>query len=222
MVAPSVAIVEDDAALRTGLRRGLREDGFEVSFALAGGTELLQCLGDVVPDVFVIDIGLPDVDGRDLCLALRARGVHSPVLLLTARGGITDRLSGFHAGADDYLPKPFHFEELVLRLRALLRRTARTSAPPPALHLDPAAHEVRYGETGVVLTPTEFRLLAALLARRGEVVRRHALIAAAWPTGSIVHANTLDSYLVRIRRKLAEIGQPSAIITVRGVGYTAT
>ncbi|WP_329080802.1 MULTISPECIES: response regulator transcription factor [unclassified Streptosporangium] len=219
-MAPSVAIVEDDLALRSGLSRGLREEEFEVCLSVTSGTALLRGLKDPSPDVFVIDIGLPDVDGRDLCLALRARGVHAPVLLLTARAGITDRLSGFHAGADDYLPKPFHFEELVLRLRALLRRSGQAAEPPPGLRLNPAAHEARCGDRGVGLTPTEFRLLAALLARRGEVVRRHSLIAAAWPSGAIVHDNTLDAYVVRLRRKLDGIGQASVITTVRGVGYS--
>jgi two-component system response regulator MprA len=219
-LAPSVAIVEDDLVLRSGLGRGLREDGFDVSVSVASGTDLLHTLTDLSPDVFVIDIGLPDVDGRDLCLALRARGVHAPVLLLTARAGVTDRLSGFHAGADDYLPKPFHFEELVLRLRALVRRGARAAKPPAGLRLDLATHEARHGGSGIALTPTEFRLLAALLARRGEVVRRHSLIAAAWPPGAIVHDNTLDAYVVRLRRKLAEIDQTEAITTVRGVGYS--
>ncbi|MEU0483494.1 response regulator transcription factor [Streptosporangium sp. NPDC006013] len=219
-MTPSVAIVEDDLALRAGLSRGLREEGFEVSLSVAGGTALLRGLKDLPPDVFVIDIGLPDVDGRDLCLALRARGVHAPVLLLTARGGITDRLSGFHSGADDYLPKPFHFEELVLRLRALVRRGGKVTDPPSGLYLDLAAHEARNEGRGVGLTPTEFRLLAALLAHRGEVVRRHSLIAAAWPPGAIVHDNTLDAYVVRLRRKLDGIDQSSAITTVRGVGYS--
>ncbi|MEV6865063.1 response regulator transcription factor [Streptosporangium subroseum] len=219
-MAPNVAIVEDDLALRAGLSRGLREEGFEVSLSVTSGTALLHGLDDSPPDAFVIDIGLPDVDGRDLCLALRARGVHAPVLLLTARGGVTDRLSGFHAGADDYLPKPFHFEELVLRLRALMRRGGRAANPPSSLHLDLAAHEARHEGRGIALTPTEFRLLAALLAHRGEVVRRHSLIAAAWPSGAIVHDNTLDAYVVRLRRKLAGIDQSSVITTVRGVGYS--
>ncbi|MEV6979683.1 response regulator transcription factor [Sphaerisporangium sp. NPDC051017] len=214
-----IAIVEDDLALRLGLGRGLREDGFEVVLSAGSGTDLLAGLGEVCPDVFVIDIGLPDTDGRDLVMALRARGIGAPVMLLTARGHVTDRLSGFHAGADDYLPKPFHFEELVLRLRALARRGQGPADPPEGLYLDPAAHEVGHDGNRAPLTPTEFRLLAILLARRGEVVRRQALIAAAWPSGATVHDNTLDAYLLRLRRKLADLGRPDAIKTVRGVGY---
>ncbi|RCG29900.1 DNA-binding response regulator [Sphaerisporangium album] len=214
-----IAIVEDDLTLRLGLGRGLREDGFDVVLSAGSGTDLLAGLGEICPDVFVIDIGLPDTDGRDLIMALRARGVGAPVMLLTARGHVTDRLSGFRAGADDYLPKPFHFEELVLRLRALARRGQGPSDPPEGLYLDLAAHEVGHDGNRAPLTPTEFRLLAILLARRGEVVRRQALIAAAWPSGATVHDNTLDSYLLRLRRKLADLGRPDAIKTVRGVGY---
>ncbi|GAA0969429.1 response regulator transcription factor [Acrocarpospora macrocephala] len=214
-----IAIVEDDLTLRLALGRGLREDGFDVVLSTASGGDLLAGLGDSAPEVFVVDIGLPDTDGRDLVLALRARGVRAPVLLLTARGDVTDRLSGFRAGADDYLPKPFHFEELVLRLRALVRRGHQPADPPDGLFLDLAAHEVGCDGKSAGLTPTEFRLLAALLARPGEVVRRQALIAAAWPAGGIVHDNTLDSYLLRLRRKLAALGRADAIVTVRGVGY---
>src|SRR6185436_9080995 len=128
-------------------------------------------------DVLVLDIGLPDADGRDVCQALRARGVASPVLFLTARDALPDRLSGFHAGGDDYLTKPFAVAELLVRMRALLRRSG-AEAPAPAagggeVRLDPALHGVRVGDASAALTPTEFRLLAALAARSGEVVRRH-------------------------------------------------
>ncbi|GAA4585341.1 response regulator transcription factor [Planotetraspora phitsanulokensis] len=217
---PTVAIVEDDSALRQVLGRGLREEGFEVPVCVSTGSDLLRQIDGVTPEVFVVDIGLPDVDGRDLCLALRARGVDTPVLFLTARGGITDRLAGFHSGADDYLPKPFHFDELVVRLLALIRRSGSQRPAPPGLHLDPASHTLRDGARAVSLTPTEFRMLALLLARRGEVVRRQALINAAWPPGAMVHDNTLDAYVVRLRRKLTEIGRAGVVTTIRGVGYS--
>jgi two-component system response regulator MprA len=169
----------------------------------------------------VLDIGLPDADGRDVCQALRAHGVEAPVLFLTARGALTDRLSGFGASGDDYLTKPFALAELVLRVRALGRRAAPRAEPgrPGALQLDPATHAVRAGEAGVALTPTEFRLLAALAGRPGEVVRRRELVAAAWPDGAIVHDNTLDAYIGRLRRKLRELGVDEQIATARGVGY---
>jgi two-component system response regulator MprA len=145
------------------------------------------------------------------------------VLFLTAREALTDRLSGFHAGGDDYLTKPFALAELLVRVQALLRRTADPLAAAKAsddeLVLDPASHGIVLGERRVALTPTEFRLLAALLARPGEVVRRAVLISAAWPEGAIVHDNTLDAYIARIRRKLRDVSADAAIETTRGVGY---
>ena len=216
---PTVAIAEDDADLRGALKRGLVEEGFDVAVASSGG-ELLASVEVAVPDVLVIDIGLPDSDGRDVCQAVRARGVRSPVIFLTARGGLTDRLAGFNAGGDDYLVKPFEFKELVVRLRALARRTPdKPGAPAGGLRLDPATHAVAVGDAQLTLTPTEFRLLAALAARPGEVVRRRELVASAWPDGAIVHDNTLDAYVARLRRKLRELGRGDALATAHGVGY---
>jgi two-component system response regulator MprA len=172
------------------------------------------------PDLMIVDIGLPDADGRDLCQALRARGVAAPVIFLTARDTVTDLLSGFEAGGDDYLTKPFEFAELVARLRALGRRSAYdpTSALGD-LRLDPVTHEVEGPAGTQPLTPTEFRLLGALVARPGEAVRRRELVRAAWPDGAIVHDNTLDVYIGRLRRKLTALGSGSEIATVHGVGY---
>jgi two-component system response regulator MprA len=145
----------------------------------------------------------------------------APVLFLTAREALTDRLAGFHAGGDDYLTKPFALAELVVRIRALARRSEPAGGDAPTgLVLDPARHSVRHGSESAPLTPTEFRLLAAMAARPGEVVRRHELIAAAWPAGAIVHDNTLDTYLGRLRRKLRDVGSGDQIDTVRGVGYS--
>jgi len=202
------------------LERALHSEGFDVSVA-ADGADLLAAAERQVPDAFVIDIGLPDSDGRDVCQALRARGIDAPVLFLTARGALTDRLSGFHAGGDDYLVKPFAFKELVVRLRALIRRGAEPAEPPDEdrLRLDPARHSVAVEGDDVALTPTEYRLLAALAARPREVVRRAELVAAGWPDGAIVHDNTLDAYVARLRRKLREIGREGAIATAHGVGY---
>jgi len=215
-----VGVCEDDDELRDVLRRALSGDGFTVR-TTASGREAVDAFAADAPDVLVLDIGLPDADGRDVCQALRARGVAAPVLFLTARDALTDRLSGFHAGGDDFLTKPFALAELLVRVHALLRR--RGEPPPPRvggeLRLDPAAHAVALGDTRVALTPTEFRLLAALVSRPGEVVRRTTLVAAAWPEGAIVHDNTLDAYLTRLRRKLREVGAPGAIHTARGVGY---
>jgi two-component system OmpR family response regulator len=217
-----VAVVEDDSDLRRMLDRGLRAEGFDVELAGTGG-ELLAVIDRSEPEAFVVDIGLPDSDGRDVVQALRARGVRRPVIFLTARGSLTDRLSGFHAGGDDYLVKPFAFRELVVRLRAVKRRSSdgETGGEEGAgrLRLDPATHAAAVGDAQVALTPTEYRLLAALAARPGEVVRRHELVAAGWPDGAIVHDNTLDAYVARLRRKLREVGRGEAIGTARGVGY---
>ena len=215
---PVVLVVEDDAALRDVLARALREDGLTVLTA-ADGQVALATAGPSV-DAVVMDIGLPDADGRDVCLALRARGVSAPVLFLTAREGVHDRLSGFAAGGDDYLTKPFHVAELLARLRALLRRADATHRPSPSgLVLDPAAHALSYNGARTSLSPTEFRLLAALLARPDVVVRRRELLRAGWPDGAIVSENTLDQFVARLRRKLAEVSAPERLETVRGVGY---
>jgi two-component system, OmpR family, response regulator len=219
-MSPTVAVVEDDQELSSVLERGLRAEGFDVLVASTGG-ELLEVAERSSPEAFVIDIGLPDSDGRDVCQALRARGILSPVLFLTARGALTDRLSGFHAGGDDYLVKPFAFKELVVRLRALMRRSGdgRDAVDDARLRLDPTQHAAVAGDARVALTPTEYRLLASLAARPGQIVRRHELVAAGWPDGAIVHDNTLDTYVARLRRKLREIGHESAIVTAHGVGY---
>jgi two-component system OmpR family response regulator len=218
-VHPRLLIVEDDPPLRDVLVRALRAEGF-LAHAVATGGELLdRALADP-PDALIIDIGLPDADGRDVCQALRARGMHSPVLFLSARDALTDRLSGFTAGGDDYVTKPFDIEEVLARLHALLRRTTVDSAPgEQALALDPSQHAVSKAGRSQTLTPTEFRLLAALAARPGRVVGRQELVRTAWPHGAFVQDNTLDVYIARIRRKLAELPEAPTIATRHGVGY---
>ncbi|MGV8966818.1 MAG: response regulator transcription factor [Cellulomonas sp.] len=218
----TVAIVEDDARLRDLLRRGLTDAGFTVVLSVGTGRELLAGLAGSGAGLLVADIGLPDADGRDVVAALRASGSGVGVLMLTAREGLTDRLSGFHAGVDDYLAKPFAFAELVVRLQALARRASdlRPAAPVvDGLRLDPGVHAAAFGARRVALTPTEFRLLARLVGDPGQVVRRYALIAAGWPDGAIVQDNTLDAFVARLRRKLAELDAGIELATVRGVGY---
>lgn len=217
--AHSVLIVEDDDELRAVLSRGLGEEGFAVD-AVSTGSALLDRTEREVPDVLVIDVGLPDADGRDLCQALRARGLQTPVLFLTARDAVVDRVAGFDAGGDDYLTKPFAFVELVARLQALLKRAGTEAAVEAVgLRLDPVTHSVGDGVSETLLTPTEFRLLAHLLARPGEVVRRRELARAAWSHGAVVRENTLDVYIARLRRKLKEFNGAPDIATVHGVGY---
>jgi two-component system response regulator MprA len=154
-----------------------------------------------------------------LTRALRAAGVDAPVLFLTARDGLHDKISGFEAGGDDYLTKPFDLDEVRVRLDALLRRTpSPTAAEPGGPVLDPGRHALLAGDVEVALTPTEFRLLGRLMSEPSTVVRRHALVAAAWPHGAMVSDNTLDSYIRRIRKKLEPLDL-ATIGTVRGVGY---
>src|SRR5436305_2832100 len=218
MTALRLLVVEDDAELRSLLVRGLGEEGFDV-VAVADGRAALDRVEEAL-DAVVLDIGLPDADGRDVCQALRARGLDVPVLFLTARDAVTDRLAGFSAGGDDYLTKPFHFDELVARLRAALRRAGADPATKlGSLRLDPLAHAVSSDDRTVALTPTEFRLLATLAAQAGSVVRRRELVRAAWPEGAIVHDNTLDQYVARLRRKLREVEPEATIVTAHGAGY---
>ena len=215
---PVVGVCEDDPALRSVLTRAVRAIGHD-PLVVATAAEALCAFGGARPDVIVLDIGLPDADGRDLCLALRAGGVDSPVLLLTARDGLHDKIAGFEAGGDDYLTKPFELDEVRVRLEALLRRRAPVrSAEPGQPVLDPARHALVVDGVEVSLTPTEFRLLGRLMAEPHTVVRRHTLVAAAWPHGAIVSDNTLDSYVRRLREKLEQFDL-TPIGTVRGVGY---
>jgi two-component system, OmpR family, response regulator len=214
----TVGVCEDEPALRSVLTRALRNVGHDV-VGVALAAEAMRAFRAEPPDVLILDIGLPDGDGRDLCLALRASGVDAPVLFLTARDGLHDKVSGFEAGGDDFLSKPFELEELRVRVDALLRRSTpkpRVAADQPLL--DSARHALTLGTREVTLTPTEFRLLGRLMAEPGLAVRRHTLIAAAWPMGGQVSDNTLDSYVRRIRRKLDVVGG-GAITTLRGVGY---
>lgn len=213
-----ILVVEDDHALRDVLLRGLREEDFDPVPAADGATALRRAADDV--DAVVLDVGLPDADGRDVCQAMRANGFLAPIVFLTARHDLTDRLSGFSAGADDYLPKPFHLAELAARLRAAVRR----AAPGPAaaagdLVLDPVRHSLTVCGVRVELTPTEFRLLAALMAASGELVRRRELVRAGWPEGAQVSENTLDQYLTRLRRKLRDSGSSLTVGTARGIGH---
>jgi two-component system response regulator MprA len=221
MFEPRALIAEDDDELRRLVVAGLREAGFAAE-GVSTGTALLDQQARATADVLVIDVGLPDADGRDVCQALRARGDATPVLFLTARDAVPDRISGFTAGGDDYVTKPFSLAEVAVRLRALVRRGGAGGGAVAAgpLRLDPAEHTVSVGDELRALTPTELRILGALAARPGSLVRRRELIAAGWPHGSRVSENTLDAYVARLRRKLRELPGAPEIRTSHGVGYT--
>lgn len=216
-----VGICEDDEQLQSVLARALAAEAFEVRVT-GTGSDAVRVFSEDPPDLLVLDIGLPDADGRDVCQALRAHGIDVPVLFLTARGQLTDKLAAFHAGGDDFLTKPFALAELIVRAHALVRRRVAAAPVVPSateLRLDPSRHGVSVGERSEALTPTEFRVLAALIARPGSVVRRRELVAAGWPDGAIVNQNTLDAYVGRLRRKLRSIDANEQIETARGVGY---
>jgi two-component system response regulator MprA len=221
VIDPRVIVLEDDAQLRSLLVRALDEEGFAVTTATTA-SELMRTLDDDgEADALVVDVGLPDADGRDVVQALRAGGLGAPVIFLTARDTLPDRLAGFAAGGDDYLTKPFAIAELVARLRALVKRGgADLAVEANGLRLDPATHAATCGGVSVDLTPTEFRIVARLASAPGEAVRRRELVQAAWPHGAIVHDNTLDVYIARLRRKLGSLDGAPEIATVHGVGYS--
>ena len=217
----TIGLCEDDPGIRRVVGQALGLAGHRVVAAHTGGEALSQFGPEVALDVVILDIGLPDADGRDVCQALRSAGQSAPVLFLTALGAVHERLAGFSAGADDYLPKPFDVLELIARVEVLARRGRLVvAAAPTDLVLDPARHSVSCNGREAMLTPTEFRMLAAITSRPAEVVRRRAVVAAAWPQGGMVSDNTVDSYVRRIRVKLAEVDSPLTLTTVRGVGYT--
>jgi len=216
-----IGLCEDDPAIRRIVLAALQHAGHTAIAAHDGREALTRFSTDDAIDVIVLDIGLPDADGRDVCLALRSAGQSAPVLFLTALGAVHERLAGFSAGADDYLPKPFDVKELIARVEALAKRGRLVVAETPKdLVLDPARHALVCENREVLLTPTEFRMLAAITSRPGEVVRRRAVVAAAWPDGAMVSENTVDSYVRRIRAKLTQVNSPVRLHTVRGVGFT--
>ena len=214
----NVGVCEDDPAIRRVIIASLKFAGHEPVVAHTGAEALRLFGADAALDVVIMDIGLPDSDGRDVCQALKSAGQHAPVLFLTALGAMHDKLAGFHAGGDDYLSKPFDVKELLARLEVLGRRPP-VSVGASGLVLDPVTHSVRSRSGEARLTPTEFRMLAAITSRPGEVVRRRSVVAAAWPDGAAVSENTIDSFIRRLRSKLESISSPVEIETVRGVGF---
>jgi two-component system response regulator MprA len=218
-------IIDDDRALRDALRRALSLAGYDVDTA-AAGEQGLASVAQNPPDAVVLDIGMPGVDGLELCRRLRAAGNRVPVLMLTARDAVEDRIDGLDAGADDYLVKPFDMGELKARLRALLRRTTDDDAAEAdalafcELRLDPARHGVVVGQRFAELTRTEYQLLELLMLHPRQVLRHDVIYDRVWGYDFGPASNALRVYVGYLRRKLEQIGARPLIGTVRGVGYT--
>ncbi len=214
-------LVEDDAALVTAVARGLRAAGFAVD--TAGSAE--ECVGLLrlgAYDVLVLDLGLPDMDGLTLLRRLREQELATPVLVLTARGELTDRVTGLDAGADDYLQKPFAFPELLARLRALLRRgvpVVSTILHVADLELDPARFEARRRGRALSLTAKEFAILEYFMRHAGELVTRTMILESCWDSSYEGLSNLVDVHVGRLRRKLDLPGAPALLHTVRGAGF---
>jgi len=216
-------VVEDDPQVRAMLTRALAYEGFDVD-AAPDAASAMAAIRAGAPDLILLDLLLPDDDGVEVCRRLRANGARLPILMVTARDTVSDRVEGLESGADDYLVKPFSTAELVARVRALLRRARTVDEPRQArayadLHLDSSTHEVRRGDRVVELTRREFDLLALLLDNPETVMPRERLLTEAWGYESSVETNSLDVYVGYLRRKLEEAGESRLIHTVRGVGF---
>jgi two-component system response regulator MprA len=218
----TILVVDDEAAVRRALNRALRLEGYEVELA-ADGAEALRLLEDgAQPDVVLLDLLMPGVDGLEVCRRLRRSGSRLPVLMLTARAEVSDRVSGLDAGADDYLAKPFALQELLARVRALLRRSGGDESDVlrfADLELDPRTREVRRGGEEIELTRTEFSLLELFLRNPRQVLTRSLIFERVWGYDFGAGSNSLDVYVGYLRRKTEAGGGPRLIHTVRGVGY---
>jgi DNA-binding response OmpR family regulator len=215
-----VLVVEDDESIADVLRRTLRQEGHDVRSS-ADGVEALRAAEEFVPDLVILDLGLPGLDGVEVCRRLRAES-DVPILILTARSDVDDRVGGLDSGADDYLVKPFEREELLARLRALMRRRPpRGSAALVVgdVRLNPDTHEVTRGERRVDLTNREFELLEFLMRNERLVVSRERLLEEVWGYDPLAMTNTIDVFISNLRRKLEEGGEPRLLETKRGAGY---
>ena len=217
-----ILVVDDDRAVRDALRRALTLGGYEV-VAAEGGQQALTEIATAQPDAVVLDVGMPSVDGIEVCTRLRSAGNRVPVLMLTARDAISDRIEGLDAGADDYLVKPFDVGELKARLRALLRRTAGEGDPDAVafeeLSLDSSRHGVAVGEEFAELTRTEYQLLELLMLNPRRVLPPSLIYERVWGYDFGPSSNALRVYIGYLRRKLQQAGARPLIHTVRGVGY---
>ena len=221
---PRVLVVDDDPQLRDALSRALELDGYTVTTA-SNGVKALDAISGARPDVMVLDVMMPYVGGLDVCRTLRDRKDRLPILVLTARDEVGDRVAGLDAGADDYLTKPFALEELRARLRALLRRAAgeATDETDRLVHddlvLDPIARTVHRGERAIDLTRTEFALLELLMRNAGRPLQRDVIMDRVWGWESEPTSNSLEVFIGYLRRKTEAAGESRLIHTVRGVGY---
>jgi two-component system, OmpR family, response regulator MprA len=217
-----IMIADDEAAIRESLERVLQVEGYDTS-TVANGLAVLDGVGGDAPDLLILDVMMPRLGGLETCRRLRAAGRDLPVLMLTARDQVSDRVAGLDAGADDYLPKPFDLGELRARLRALLRRADGGASPAPLrvgdLRLDRDRHGACVGAAFVALTYTEFQLLELLMINAGTVLEHGVIYDRVWGYDFGPEANSLRVYIGYLRRKLAAAGAPPLIHTVRGVGY---
>jgi two-component system response regulator MprA len=217
-----VLVVDDEPAVRQSLERALRFEGFTAELA-EDGMAGLAAHAERPADAIVLDIAMPRLDGLEMCRRLRAAGDRTPVLMLTAKASVTERVDGLDAGADDYLVKPFALEELLARMRALLRRTAPSADNEILrfgdLSLDPGTREVRRGQRPIELTRTEFLLLELFLRNPRQVLPREVIFDRVWGYDFGLNSNSLEVYIGYLRRKTEQGGEPRLIHTVRGVGY---
>jgi DNA-binding response OmpR family regulator len=217
----NLLIVEDEVRMADLLQKGLTEEGHTATCA-ADGAEGLTLAKNYEFDVIILDVMMPKLSGYELAKRLRAQKVRTPILMLTARDSVPDIVRGLDLGADDYLTKPFSFDELVARLRAVKRRALvaqETSLRVSDLVLDPSSREVKRGEERVSLTRTEYNLLERLMYRAGKVVSRRSLIESVWGFDREIEDNTLDAFMHLLRNKIDPPGKPKLIHTVRGIGY---
>jgi two-component system, OmpR family, response regulator MprA len=219
-----IMVVDDERPVRESLRRALELEGYEIELAENGGEALERLEHDAQPDALVLDVLMPGIDGLEVCRRLRREGNQLPVLMLTARAEVENRVAGLDAGADDYLTKPFALEELLARLRALLRRAGQDGDGREVLRfadleLDPGTREVRRGGEAIELTRTEFSLLELFLLNPRQVLTRSIIFERVWGYDFGFASNSLDVYIGYLRRKTEAGGRPRLIQTVRGVGY---
>ncbi|HLB23120.1 MAG TPA: response regulator transcription factor [Dehalococcoidia bacterium] len=219
-----VLVVDDDPGIGDSLERALRREGYDVGLA-QDGEAALRCVAERAPDAIILDVAMPRLDGLSVCRRLRSDGNHVPILVLTARHSLGDRVAGLDAGADDYVVKPFALEELLARLRALLRRAAPANGSDAlalgGLELDPRARTVTRAGHAIELTRTEYELLELFLRNQGQVLTRELIFDRVWGYDFGNTSNSLDVYIGYLRRKTELEGLPRLIHTVRGVGYVA-